>query len=120
MTDRDLRPSRFDLSLEYAREFISEWFDQNPLGQICVVGMRAGLGERLGEMSGAFHLALASWTHALILRYPNTQRGAQACRNGLSPGHCLRLLGGDSQQPHRGLEPWLAHHAVAASRNLLY
>lgn len=52
MTDRDLRPSRFDLSLEYAREFISEWFDQNPLGQIGVVGMRGGLGERLGEMSG--------------------------------------------------------------------
>ena len=52
MTDRDLRPSRFDLSLEYAREFVSEWFDQNPLGQIGVVGMRAGIGERLGEMSG--------------------------------------------------------------------
>ncbi|KAI9442361.1 Ssl1-domain-containing protein [Lactarius indigo] len=34
MSDRDMRPTRFDLSLEYAREFITEWFDQNPLGQI--------------------------------------------------------------------------------------
>lgn len=52
MMDRDMRPTRFDLMLQYAREFINEWFDQNPLGQIGVVGMRAGIGERIGEMSG--------------------------------------------------------------------
>jgi len=51
MMDRDMRPTRFDLALRYAREFVTEWFDQNPLGQIGVVGMRAGLGERIGEMS---------------------------------------------------------------------
>jgi len=53
MMDRDMRPTRFDLTLEYAREFITEWFDQNPLGQIGIVGMRGGIGERIGEMSGA-------------------------------------------------------------------
>lgn len=47
-----MRPTRFDLMLQVARDFISEWFDQNPLGQIGIVGMRAGLGERIGEMSG--------------------------------------------------------------------
>lgn len=52
MTDRDMRPTRFDLTLQYAREFITEWFDQNPLGQIGIVGMRGGIGERIGEMSG--------------------------------------------------------------------
>jgi transcription initiation factor TFIIH subunit 2 len=52
MMDRDMRPTRFDLTLQYAREFVTEWFDQNPLGQIGVVGMRAGIGERIGEMSG--------------------------------------------------------------------
>ena len=52
MVDRDMRPTRFDLMLQYAREFITEWFDQNPLGQIGIVGMRAGIGERLGEMTG--------------------------------------------------------------------
>lgn len=51
-----MRPTRFDLTLEYAREFITEWFDQNPLGQIGIVGMRGGIGERIGEMSGAFFL----------------------------------------------------------------
>ncbi|EAU91776.2 RNA polymerase II transcription factor [Coprinopsis cinerea okayama7 len=43
MMDRDMRPTRFDLTLQYTREFIAEWFDQNPLGQIGIVGMRAGL-----------------------------------------------------------------------------
>lgn len=52
MMDRDMRPTRFDLALRYAREFVTEWFDQNPLGQIGLVGMRAGLGERISEMSG--------------------------------------------------------------------
>ncbi|KAF7984210.1 hypothetical protein HWV62_16000 [Athelia sp. TMB] len=52
MMDRDMRPTRFDLTLRYAREFVTEWFDQNPLGQIGIVGMRAGVGERIGEMSG--------------------------------------------------------------------
>lgn len=54
MMDRDMRPTRFDLTLQYAREFIAEWFDQNPLGQIGVVGMRAGIGERIGELSGIY------------------------------------------------------------------
>ena len=61
MTDRDMRPTRFDLMLEYAREFVTEWFDQNPLGQIGIVGMRDGLGERLGEMSGAFLFSSIVW-----------------------------------------------------------
>lgn len=52
MMDRDMRPTRFDLMLQYAREFITEWFDQNPLGQMGIVGMRAGLGEKIGQMSG--------------------------------------------------------------------
>jgi hypothetical protein len=51
-----MRPTRFDLTLEYVREFVGEWFDQNPLGQIGVVGMRAGIGERVGEMSGSWTL----------------------------------------------------------------
>jgi len=52
--DRDMRPTRFDVMLKHTREFVAEWFDQNPLGQIGVVGMRAGVGERIGEMSGPF------------------------------------------------------------------
>jgi transcription initiation factor TFIIH subunit 2 len=64
MTDRDMRPTRFDLMLEYAREFVTEWFDQNPLGQIGIVGIRGGLGERIGEMSGTYYffpVRCATW-----------------------------------------------------------
>jgi transcription initiation factor TFIIH subunit 2 len=60
MTEKDLRPSRsvidppptfgkastysllrFDLTLEYVREFVAEWFDQNPLGQVRLLSFRA-------------------------------------------------------------------------------
>ena len=56
MLDRDMRPTRFSLTLQYAREFVLEWFDQNPLGQMGVVGMRAGVGERVVDMTGVFVL----------------------------------------------------------------
>ena len=62
-----MRPTRFDLMLQYAREFITEWFDQNPLGQIGVVGMRGGIGERIGEMSGA--QASRSWRTSSPMPY---------------------------------------------------
>lgn len=52
MADRDLRPTRFELALDCARAFVVEWCEQNPLGQIGVVGMRAGIGERIVEMTG--------------------------------------------------------------------
>lgn len=68
MLDRDMRPTRFDLTLQYAREFIVEWFDQNPLGQIGVVGMRAGIGERVGEMSGVLLWRLESLTLSAACR----------------------------------------------------
>ena len=54
MSDRDMRPTRLDVTLEYSRAFVTEWFDQNPLGQIGVVCMRNGLGERIVEMSGEY------------------------------------------------------------------
>lgn len=52
MLDKDMRPTRFELSLQCCRDFIVEWFDQNPLGQVGIVGMRSGLGEKISEMTG--------------------------------------------------------------------
>lgn len=63
-----MRPTRFDLSLQYAREFVVEWFDQNPLGQIGVVGMRGGVGERICEMSGRVLFPLAVFSLTLVCR----------------------------------------------------
>lgn len=69
-----MRPTRFDLSLRYAREFVIEWFDQNPLGQIGVVGMRTGLGERIAEMSGGVIVGSKSSHPTRLCREP--ARGA--------------------------------------------
>ncbi|KAI0035877.1 TFIIH basal transcription factor complex subunit SSL1 [Vararia minispora EC-137] len=52
MRERDLRPTRLDLTLQCARAFVTEWFDQNPLGQIGIGAMRGGLGDRIVEMTG--------------------------------------------------------------------
>jgi transcription initiation factor TFIIH subunit 2 len=79
MLDRDMRPTRFDLTLQYAREFVSEWFDQNPLGQIALVGMRGGLGERLGAMSGSPPDVL----RALAERHKLEPAGAPSLQNAL-------------------------------------
>ncbi|KAF5322276.1 hypothetical protein D9619_001869 [Psilocybe cf. subviscida] len=97
MMDRDMRPTRFDLMLQYAREFITEWFDQNPLGQIGIVGMRAGLGERIGEMSGNPQEVLKSITDRHRLEptgEPSLQNAIEMARGSMShlPTHSSREI----------------------------
>lgn len=52
MMEKDFRPTRYLVSLRYAVEFIREFFEQNPISQIAIVGMRDGVAERISEMSG--------------------------------------------------------------------
>ncbi|EPQ27140.1 uncharacterized protein PFL1_05421 [Pseudozyma flocculosa PF-1] len=52
MLEKDLRPNRFDLTLQYAREFVQEYFDQNPIGQLSVIATRNGIAERVAMMGG--------------------------------------------------------------------
>ncbi|KAF8070516.1 Ssl1-like-domain-containing protein [Lyophyllum atratum] len=97
MMDRDMRPTRFDLMLQYAREFVAEWFDQNPLGQIGVVGMRAGVGERIGEMSGNPQDVLKSIADRHRLEptgEPSLQNSIEMARSSMShlPIHSSREI----------------------------
>ncbi|KAF5317230.1 hypothetical protein D9611_003844 [Ephemerocybe angulata] len=97
MMDRDMRPTRFDLTLQYAREFIAEWFDQNPLGQIGIVGMRAGLGERICEMSGNPQDVLKSIADRHKLEpvgEPSLQNAVEMARTTMShlPTHSSREM----------------------------
>lgn len=85
MMDRDMRPTRFDLTLRYAREFVTEWFDQNPLGQIGVVGMRAGVGERIGEMSGELWKSIIGPRANVVSGNPQDVLRAIADRHKLEP-----------------------------------
>ncbi|KAF8420477.1 putative RNA polymerase TFIIH complex subunit Ssl1 [Tirmania nivea] len=52
MTEKDFRPTRYLVTLSYAVEFIREFFEQNPISQLGIVGMRDGVAERVSEMSG--------------------------------------------------------------------
>lgn len=52
MMEKDLRPNRYAMTVQYAVDFIHEYFDQNPISQIGVVVMRDGLAQLISQVSG--------------------------------------------------------------------
>jgi len=52
MMEKDLRPTRLLLTLTYTIAFIREFFEQNPISQLGIMGMRDGLAIRISDMSG--------------------------------------------------------------------
>jgi len=52
MMDKDFRPTRFEVTLTYLRGYVTEWFDQNPLGQMGIILLRDRLAETLVPMGG--------------------------------------------------------------------
>ena len=52
MAEKDLKPTRYLLTLRYAQEFVIEYFEQNPISQLGIIGMRDGLAVRVSDMSG--------------------------------------------------------------------
>ena len=52
MVEKDLRPTRYLLTLRYASEFVTEYFEQNPISQLGIIGMRDGIAVRISDMSG--------------------------------------------------------------------
>jgi transcription initiation factor TFIIH subunit 2 len=52
MSEKDLRPTRYLLTLRYAQDFVVEFFEQNPISQLGLLGMKDGLAMRISEMSG--------------------------------------------------------------------
>ena len=52
MLEKDLRPTRYEIMLTYACEFVTEYFEQNPISQLGVIGMRDGLAVRISDLSG--------------------------------------------------------------------
>ena len=97
MMDRDLRPTRyvplrkltssFDLTLQLCRQFVSDYFDQNPIGQLAIVCARDGLAERLSLMGGNTfdHGAVLASKRKLEPRgEPSLQNALEMARNCLS------------------------------------
>ena len=52
MIEKDLQPTRYFLTLAYTIAFIREYFEQNPISQLGIIGMRNGLAEPVSDMSG--------------------------------------------------------------------
>lgn len=52
MTEKDLRPTRYLLTLRYTTAFITEFFEQNPISQLGIIGTRDGLALTISPLSG--------------------------------------------------------------------
>ncbi|KAI7283961.1 TFIIH basal transcription factor complex, subunit SSL1 [Hortaea werneckii] len=52
MNEKDLRPTRHLLTINYTIVFVREFFEQNPISQLGILGMREGLAIRVSDMSG--------------------------------------------------------------------
>ena len=52
MNEKDLRPTRYLLTIAYTVAFVHEFFEQNPISQLGIVGMREGIAVRISDMSG--------------------------------------------------------------------
>lgn len=95
MAEKDLRPTRHLLTLRYAQEFVTEFFEQNPISQLGVLGMRDGLAARVSDMSGnpAEHGAALQALRAQEPKgQPSLQNALEMARGALfhAPSHGTR------------------------------
>ncbi|KAK0634849.1 putative transcription factor [Bombardia bombarda] len=96
MSEKDLLPSRYLLTLHYAVDFVREYFEQNPISQMGVVGMRDGVAVRISDMSGnpAEHIEkLREWAEQQEPQgNPSLQNALEMCRGALfhAPSHGTR------------------------------
>lgn len=87
MLDRDMRPCRLDLTLKYAQEFVTEFFDQNPISQLGIIVTRDGMAERISPLGGnpVEHLkALQNKKKLLASGEPSLQNALNLARSGLA------------------------------------
>lgn len=52
MVEKDLLPTRYRLMLNYAASFVREFFEQNPISQLGIIGMRDGVAVRISDVGG--------------------------------------------------------------------
>ncbi|KAK4189988.1 TFIIH basal transcription factor complex p47 subunit [Podospora australis] len=96
MAEKDLLPNRYLLTLNYAVEFVREYFEQNPISQLGIVGMRDGIAVRISDMSGnpAEHIEkLRQWAEQHEPQgSPSLQNALEMCRGALfhTPSHGTR------------------------------
>lgn len=52
MLEKDLRPNRHALTITNVIQFITEFFDQNPISQLGIIVMRNGIAQLVSQVSG--------------------------------------------------------------------
>ncbi|KAF2118936.1 hypothetical protein BDV96DRAFT_619997 [Lophiotrema nucula] len=52
MLEKDMRPNRYITMIKYTQEYVREFFEQNPISQMSVLGMHDGLCIRLAKRVG--------------------------------------------------------------------
>ena len=95
MSEKDLRPNRNAMSIQYAIDFVHEFFDQNPISQLGIVIMRNGLAQLLSPVGGnpQDHLdSLKSIRRQEPKGNPSLQNALEMARGLLLPvaAHCTR------------------------------
>ncbi|KAK3488339.1 Ssl1-like-domain-containing protein [Neurospora crassa] len=96
MADKDLLPNRYRVVLNNAIGFVREYFEQNPISQLGIVGMRDGIAVRISDLSGnpAEHIEkLMQWSEQQDPQgNPSLQNALQMCRGALyqTPSHATR------------------------------
>ncbi|KJZ80277.1 hypothetical protein HIM_00127 [Hirsutella minnesotensis 3608] len=95
MADKDMLPTRYRLTLSYAAAFVNEFFEQNPISQLGIFGMRDGVAVRISDLGGnpAEHLEkLRALTDQDPQGNPSLQNALEMCRGALfhAPSHGTR------------------------------
>ncbi|KAF1831059.1 hypothetical protein BDW02DRAFT_591431 [Decorospora gaudefroyi] len=52
MNEKDMRPNRYVTMINYTQDYIRDFFEQNPISQMSVLGMHDGVCIRVSELSG--------------------------------------------------------------------
>lgn len=87
MAEKDLLPNRYLLALNCAIEFVKGYFEQNPISQLGIIGMRDGIAVRISDLSGNApeHIEkLREWAEQQEPQgNPSLQNALEMCRGAL-------------------------------------
>ncbi|CAM1503983.1 Fc.00g015740.m01.CDS01 [Cosmosporella sp. VM-42] len=95
MAEKDLLPTRYRLTLNYAAAFVNEFFEQNPISQLGIIGMRDGVAVRISDVGGnpSEHTErLKELKDQEPQGSPSLQNALEMCRGALfhAPSHGTR------------------------------
>jgi transcription initiation factor TFIIH subunit 2 len=83
MMEKDMRPNRYIVTLKYAQEYVREFFEQNPISQLCVLAMYDGLCIRVSELSGNPNDHVTAIQALRTGKTPREPKGSPSLQNAL-------------------------------------